>query len=58
MAENNNEILIREHYRVEKELANQLRRAGKEERRYLYANVYNELFRKIPYHPQFKKKIQ
>jgi len=43
---------IREHYEIEKILANKLRNASKEERRYLYRTLYDELFRRVPHHPQ------
>lgn len=47
---------IKAHYEVEKELANRLRRADKEERGLLYTTVYNELFRRVPYHSQLARK--
>lgn len=47
---------IREHYEVERELADQLRYASKEERRKLYVSVYNELFKRVPHHPQLSHK--
>lgn len=47
---------IREHYVIERELAARLRRASKEERRQLYTEVYNELFRRVPLHPQLTAK--
>jgi SAM-dependent methyltransferase len=47
---------IREHYEIEKELASRLRNASKEERRSLYAAVYDELFRRVPSHPQLTQK--
>jgi SAM-dependent methyltransferase len=40
------------HYRIEKALALKLRNASKEKRRELYAGLYDELFRLVPYHPQ------
>jgi len=45
-----------EQYQVEKELADRLRLASKEQRRHLYAQMYDELFRRIPHHPQLRKK--
>jgi SAM-dependent methyltransferase len=48
---------IREHYEIEVELANRLRAASKQERLYLYANLYNELYRRVPLHPQLTRKI-
>jgi SAM-dependent methyltransferase len=47
---------IREHYEIEKELASKLRVASKEERRTLYREVYDELFRRVPYHSQLTQK--
>lgn len=47
---------LREHYEIEKDLANQLRRASKQERRQLYASLYNELFQRVPHHPQLTSK--
>jgi len=47
---------IREHYRIEKELAARLRSASKDERRYLYTAVYDELFRRVQDHPQLTLK--
>lgn len=43
---------IRNHYLIEKELAARLRAATKEERRQLYTTLYDELFRRVPDHPQ------
>ena len=40
------------HYKVETELVRKLRNSSREERRELYKNVYNELFRFVPNHPQ------
>ncbi|MBI3169140.1 MAG: class I SAM-dependent methyltransferase [Chloroflexi bacterium] len=47
---------IREHYGIEKELANRLRNSTREERKTLYKDMYNELFRRIPHHPQLTRK--
>lgn len=43
---------LRQHYEVERELADRLRHATKEERRTLYSAVYDELFKRVPQHPQ------
>jgi SAM-dependent methyltransferase len=43
------------HYEVEKELANRLRRASKEERRSLYRVVYDEIPRQIKNHPLIQR---
>lgn len=42
----------REHYEIERALADRLRYASKEERKELYASVYNELFQRVAHHPQ------
>ncbi len=47
---------LREHYDVEKELAERLRNAPRKERGKLYSSIYDELFRRVPHHPQLKKK--
>ena len=44
------------HYLVERELADKLRRAGKEERMHLYTSLYNELYQRVPRHPQLTRK--
>lgn len=48
---------LMEHYRVECELAARLRTAPKQVRRGLYSKVYDELYRRIPDHPQLRIKI-
>ena len=47
---------IKQHYLIEKELAARLRIASKEQRRHLYTEVYDELFRRVPDHPQLSLK--
>jgi SAM-dependent methyltransferase len=44
----------REHYLIERELADRLRRSTREERRFLYRELYDELFRRVPYHPELQ----
>jgi SAM-dependent methyltransferase len=49
---------IEHHYRVEVELATRLKEAQREERIELYNTLYDELFKKVPRHPQLiAKKI-
>jgi SAM-dependent methyltransferase len=48
--------LLRQHYEVEKELANRLRHATREQRRSLYGLVYDELYERVPQHPQLTRK--
>jgi SAM-dependent methyltransferase len=47
---------IQEHYEIEKELAGRLRSAPRQERRHLYSSLYDELYRRVPYHPQLTRK--
>lgn len=47
---------IEEHYKVEKELANRLRNARKEERLILYNELYDELYLRVPHHPRWDTK--
>jgi SAM-dependent methyltransferase len=44
------------HYTVERELADRLRNAPREQRQALYAEVYDELFQRVPFHPQLQWK--
>ncbi len=45
------------HYRIEKELAARLRAAPADERGRLYGEVYDELYRRVPDHPQLTRKV-
>jgi SAM-dependent methyltransferase len=45
---------LREHYEIERALADRLRQAPATVRGALYALVYDELFRRIPHHPQLR----
>lgn len=47
---------LKEHYEIEKELADRLRRASKKERGCLYSALYDELYRRVPHHPQITRK--
>src|SRR5262249_54102923 len=40
---------------IEKELGNRLRNSRRDERAAMYSQVYDELFRRIPRHPQWTK---
>lgn len=46
---------LRTHYLVESELAARLRNATREERRHLYRTVYDELFKRVPLHPNLTR---
>jgi SAM-dependent methyltransferase len=48
---------VREHYEVEKALAAQLRRGTAEERRQLYGRLYDEMYRRLPHHPQLTREV-
>lgn len=48
---------IKEHYEIEKKLASKLRNSTREERQHLYTSVYDELFKRVPYHPQLTQKL-
>ena len=48
---------IVKHYEIEKRLAAKLRKASKNERRKLYTALYDELFKKVPYHSQIVNKL-
>lgn len=48
---------LRRHYLVERELADRLRHAAPADRKALYRTVYNELFHRVPDHPQLVWKI-
>jgi SAM-dependent methyltransferase len=45
------EAQVREHYLIERELADRLRYADAAERRVLYPLVYDEMYRRVPHHP-------
>ena len=47
---------LREHYEIERKLANKLLNASKEERGLLYSTLYDELYRRVPNHPQLTRK--
>jgi SAM-dependent methyltransferase len=47
---------VRQHYEVERELADRLRQASREQRRSLYRSLYNELYQRVPHHPQLVRK--
>ena len=56
-SEKRSEQELRTHYEIEKELAEKLRNASKSERRTLYTDVYDELYRRVPNHPQLTQKF-
>jgi SAM-dependent methyltransferase len=55
-AEHRSPALLRQHYEVERELADRLRNATREQRRSLYGPVYDELYQRVPHHPQLTRK--
>lgn len=56
-ADTRSQTQLEHHYRVERELADRLRNASKADRRHLYSEVYDELFRRVPDHPQLSRKV-
>jgi SAM-dependent methyltransferase len=46
------------HYEVERELAQRLRDSTADERAHLYAEVYDELFRRVPDHPMLTRDVE
>ena len=48
---------LREHYDVERDLAARLLAADAEARRELYSSLYDELYRRVPWHPQLTRKV-
>ncbi len=48
---------VREHYEVEKALAAQLRGGTADERKQLYGKLYDEMYRRVPHHPQLTRKV-
>jgi SAM-dependent methyltransferase len=48
---------VEHHYRVEIELAERLRNAPRAERLGLYGKVYDELYQRVPDHPQLTRKV-
>ena len=47
---------LREQYEIEKELAGRLKNSPREERMHLYSSVYDELYQRVPHHPQLTRK--
>lgn len=46
---------IKQHFEIERELAERLRNAPRQERLQLYKKVYDELFERVPDHPQLTR---
>lgn len=47
---------IREHYEVEKEIANRLKMSKREERTAIFRTMYDELFTRVPHHPRLTRR--
>lgn len=47
---------LREHYEIEKGLAERLRLSSRPERALLYPRLYDELFRRVPHHPMLQRR--
>lgn len=52
MSDQRSDAAVRQHYEIERELADRLRNAPAGVRAQLYHEVYDELFRRVPDHPQ------
>jgi SAM-dependent methyltransferase len=48
---------LRRHYEVERALGDRLRTLPAAERRAMYGEIYNELFARVPDHPQLTRKV-
>jgi SAM-dependent methyltransferase len=48
---------LREHYEIERELADRLRNAPYTVRRVLYPLVYDELLKRVPHHPRLRARL-
>lgn len=57
VADGRTEAEVRQHYLIERELAERLRSAPDAARRELYPKVYEELFRRLPNHPQLRARF-
>lgn len=55
-AERRTAAQLREHYVIERELSDRLRRAPCGQRAQLYQQVYDELFQRLPDHPQLVRR--
>lgn len=47
---------IKNHYLVEKSIANRLKKSSREGRKFIYATMYEELFSKVPDHPRLTRR--
>lgn len=47
---------LRNHYDVERELADRLRKSTRDERKQLYGTLYSELFARVPDHPRLTRR--
>ncbi len=47
---------IKNHYLVEKAIAKKLMQSSREERKLIYATMYNDLFSKVPDHPRLRRR--
>jgi SAM-dependent methyltransferase len=47
---------LRTHYEIEKDLASRLKNASRQDRRDLYSSLYDEMYQRVPLHPQLTQK--
>lgn len=55
LPENRNFEQVRNHFEIEKSIAEKLKRANREERKKIFPVMYQELFTRVPDHPRFSK---
>ena len=56
LPENRTYDQVLNHYIVEKAIADKLKKAGREDRKIIYATMYDELFEKVPDHPRLMQR--
>ena len=47
---------VKNHYIVEKAIAEKLKQANREERKFIYATMYNDLFKQVPDHSRLTRR--
>jgi SAM-dependent methyltransferase len=48
---------LRRHYETEKAIASRLKAAPRDERKRIYATMYDDLFRAVPDHPRLRRRV-
>ena len=47
---------VKNHYLIEKSISRRLKKSSREERKLIYATMYEELFSKVPDHPRLTRR--